>query len=148
MKQIFLLLAIFILASSSSAQRQMGVRPTETGGPLRFEQAVYDVHSYDISLDVDPATKSIKGSTVIKAKIVIPTNVILLDLDTPYKVEMVREDGVDRKYEFKDGKIWIWFPMTKQVGEVAAITVAYSGVPRVAPMPPWIGGFMWKKTPS
>jgi aminopeptidase N len=148
MKQISLLIAIFILAASSFAQRTLGVRPTETGGPLRFEQAVYDVQSYDISLDVDPATKSIKGSTVIKAKIVIPTNVILLDLDTPYTVSTVRESGTDRKYQFKDGKIWIWFPMTKQVGETVTIAVAYSGVPRVAPKPPWIGGFMWTKTPS
>ncbi len=148
MKQIYILIAILVFTASVFAQRELGVRPTETGGPLRFEQAVYDVQSYDISLDVDPAKKSIKGSTTIKAKIVIPTNVIQLDLDTPYSVAMVRESNVDRKYQFKDGKIWIWFPMTKQVGETVAITVAYSGVPREAPRPPWIGGFMWKKTPS
>ncbi|MBK7392093.1 MAG: M1 family metallopeptidase [Chloracidobacterium sp.] len=148
MKQIYVLIAILVFSASSFAQRSLGVRPTETGGPLRFEQAVYDVQSYDISLDVDPANKSIKGSTVIKAKIVIPTNVIQLDLDTPYAVATVRESGTDRKYQFKEGKIWIWFPMTKQVGETVTIAVAYSGVPREAPRPPWIGGFMWKKTPS
>ncbi|HRI02420.1 MAG TPA: M1 family metallopeptidase [Pyrinomonadaceae bacterium] len=148
MKQISILTAILVFSASSIAQRTLGVRPTETGGPLRFEQAVYDVQSYDVSLDVDPGNKSIKGSTVIKAKIVIPTNVIQLDLDTRYTVATVRESGVDRKYQFKDGKIWIWFPMTKQVGESVAISIAYAGVPREAPRPPWIGGFMWKKTPS
>lgn len=148
MKQIYILTAILVFSASSIAQRSLGVRPTETGGPLSFEQAVYDVQSYDVSLDVDPATKSIKGSTVIRAKIVIPTNVIQLDLDTPYTVATVRENGTDRKYQFKEGKIWIWFPMTKQVNETVTIAVAYSGVPREAPRPPWIGGFMWKKTPS
>lgn len=148
MKHLCLLTAILLFTITSLAQRELGVRPTDTGGPLRFEQAVYDVHSYDISLDVDPANKSIKGSMVMRAQIVIPTNVIQLDLDTPYSVATVRESGVDRKYQFKDGKIWIWFPMTKQVGETVTIAVAYSGVPRVAPKPPWIGGFMWAKTPS
>src|SRR4029450_12879549 len=33
-------------------------------------------------------------------------------------------------------------------GEEFEITVAYNGVPREAPMPPWSGGFTWKKTAS
>lgn len=145
----FLSLAIILSAFVINfAQRELGSRPTETGGPLRFEQAVFDVHSYDLDLNVDPATKSIKGSMLMRAKIVIPTNVIQLDLDTPYKIEIVREGMQELKYQFKDGKIWIWFPMTKQPGEAFWLYVAYAGVPREAPRPPWIGGFMWKKTPS
>src|SRR3954447_19582317 len=55
---------VFILLLSSStliAQRELGVRPTATGGPLKFEEAVYDVQSYDVTLNVDPKTKSISG---------------------------------------------------------------------------------------
>ena len=139
---------ILCITASAFAQRELGVRPTETGGPLRFEQAAFDVHSYNVSLDVDPATKSIKGTMVMRAKIVIPTNVIQLDLDTVYKIERVHESQKDVKYQFKDGKIWVWFPTTKQAGEAFWLTVSYSGVPREAPRPPWVGGFMWKKTPS
>ena len=148
MKKLFALPILLFLVIATFAQRELGVRPTDTGGPLRFEQAAFDVHSYDVELDVNPATRSIRGSMVMRAKIVIPTNVIQLDLDTPYKIDMVRESGADRKYEFKDGKIWIWFPMTKQVGETITIAIGYAGTPREAPRPPWIGGFMWKKTPS
>ncbi|MGI8409198.1 MAG: M1 family metallopeptidase [Pyrinomonadaceae bacterium] len=128
-------------------QRELGVRPTETGGPLMYEQAVYDVQNYDITLNVDPKTKSITGTTVMTAKIVIPTNVIVLDLDTPYTVSNVSvANGQSVKFERREGEIWIWFPMTKQVGEEIRTSISYSGTPREAPRPPWVGGFMWKQT--
>lgn len=145
-----LLSVLFILSVSAGAfaQRDLGVRPTETGGPLKFEQAVFDVLDYDISITADPKTKSISGTTVMTAKTVIPTNVIMLDLDTPFTVTKLTEGGRDVKFQHKDGKIWIWFPMTKQVGEEIKTSITYSGTPREAPRPPWVGGFMWKKTPS
>jgi aminopeptidase N len=146
----FLILIAFVFAAE--AQRELGVRPTETGGPLMFEQAAYDVHSYDLTLNVDPKTRSISGTTVMTAKIVIPTNVIVLDLDTVYKVSRLAEPtGLDNKmrdlkYERRGGKLWIWFPLTRQAGEDITILTTYAGVPREAPRPPWVGGFMWKMT--
>jgi aminopeptidase N len=114
-----------------------------------FEQAAFDVHSYDMSLRVDPAKKSISGSSTMRARITIPTNVVVLDLDTPYTVTRVAEPGNamrELKWERREGQIWIFYPMTKQVGEEIALETTYSGEPRIAPNPPWIGGFMWKKT--
>jgi len=148
MNKITIIAFVLITAVNFSAQRQHPTRPTETGGPLKFEQAAFDVLNYDIALNVDPTNKSISGTTVMAAKVVIPTNVIVLDLDTPYSISKLTESGRDVKFEHKDGKIWIWFPMTKQVGEDVTTSITYSGTPRVAPNPPWIGGFMWSKTPN
>jgi len=148
MKQISIFVVLLLFAINSFAQRELGVRPTETGGPLMFEQAVYDVQSYDVSLNVDPKAKSISGTTVMTARTDIPTNVIVLDLDLPYTISKVSDGVSDLKYERKEGKIWIWFPLTKQVGDEIKTSISYSGVPRVAPKPPWIGGFMWAKTPG
>ncbi len=148
MKRSFALLTLFVLTISAAAQREHGVRPTETGGPLMFEQAAFDVQNYDISVSADPKTKSITGTTVMTAKTVIPTNVIVLDLDTPYTISKLTDGTKDLRYERKGGKVWIWFPMTKQVGETIRTSITYSGTPRIAPNPPWVGGFMWTKTPS
>ena len=155
MKQTILFVAfltIFVL--SSYAQRELGVRPTDTGGPLIPEQAAFDVQSYDIKLNVDPKTKSITGTTVMIARAVKPTNVIVLDLDTPYKIDSIfsetaggsKQSGL--RFERRGGKIWIWFPETKKAGETFETIITYGGTPRVAPRPPWIGGFIWAKTPS
>ncbi len=149
MKRSILVLALAVFSFVSvSAQRSLGVRPTESGGPLKFEQAVYDVQSYNVAVKADPATRSISGTTVMTANIVIPTNVILLDLDTPYTVTAVTDGKTPLKYERKGGTIEIWFPFTKQAGESVTTSVTYSGTPRIAPNPPWVGGFMWEKTPS
>jgi aminopeptidase N len=131
------------------AQRDHPSKPTVTGAPLIYEQSSYDVQSYDISIKVDVASKTISGTTVMKAKVVMPTNLIMLDLDTPYTVSKVDQaSGCCYKFERADGKIWVHFPTTKQPGEIFTTVITYSGEPRVAPNPPWIGGFMWKKTPG
>lgn len=149
MKQIvFLPLLLLFIIAPGAAQRELGVRPTETGGPLAFEQAVFDVQSYDVALDVNATAKSISGVTTMVARTVIPTNVILLDLDTPYKLESVGDGIRELRYDRREGKIYIYFPLTKQVGDEIKTVIRYSGTPREAPRPPWVGGFMWKKTPS
>ncbi|MFZ1700194.1 MAG: M1 family metallopeptidase [Pyrinomonadaceae bacterium] len=148
MKKLQIFAIVLILAASAFAQRQHGTRPTETGGPLKFEQAVFDVQNYDITITADPSTKSITGTTVMTARTVIPTNVIVLDLDTPFTISKLTDGTRELKFEHKDGKVWIWFPMTKQVGDEIKTSISYSGTPRVAPNPPWVGGFMWAKTPN
>jgi aminopeptidase N len=142
---------LLILVSSVFSQRDLGVRPTDTGGPLMPEQAAYDVKNYDISARIFPDRKAISGETIISANIVSPTNVFVVDLDTPFEVSFVGlVEGTDApkslKFERRMGKIWIWFPMTKQPGEQVKVAVRYAGTPRVAPKPPWVGGFMWEKT--
>ncbi len=148
MKYFAFLIAISLLSISALAQRELGVRPTNTGGPLMFEQAVFDVQSYDVALNVMPNDKRISGTTTMIARTVIPTNVIVLDLDTPYSIESITDGTSTLKYQSKEGRVWIWFPMTKQVGDEIKTVIKYSGSPRVAPKPPWIGGIMWNKTPS
>lgn len=138
-------------AGSVFGQRQLGARPTTTGGPLSAEQAAYDVKHYDVSAQIFPLQKSIAGQTVITARIVSPTNVFVVDLDMPFNISFVGEIGKmnvakSLKFERREGKIWIWFPMTKQTDDEVRVEIRYEGVPRVAPAPPWVGGFMWEKT--
>jgi len=149
MKHIIAVFFTLTISLHVLGQGQKPIHPTDTGGPLVVEQAAFDVQSYEVSINVFPETKSISGSTVMIAKTVIPTNVIVLDLDTPYNLENVG-DGANNslKYQRKEGKIWIWFPATKQVGDEIKTVIRYAGTPRVAPNPPWIGGFIWAKTPS
>ncbi len=121
--------------------------PAAPGGPLPYEEAVYDVGSYDVSLTVDPTTKTIKGTTVMTAKVVIPTNVIRLDLDSPYTVSAVSDgEGHALPFERTSYTIRVHFPRMEQPGETIKTSIAYSGAPRVARRAPWDGGFVWSKT--
>ena len=142
---------LLLMAAGVSAQRELGARPTDSGGPLMPEQAAYDVKSYDLALRVNPGDKSIKGTLTTEARIVHPTEWFVLDLDEPLTVESVYTplgNGQNEPLEFerRGGKIWITFPLTKQPGEAIKVSVDYGGKPRVAPRPPWVGGFIWSKT--
>ncbi|MBA2733706.1 MAG: M1 family peptidase, partial [Acidobacteria bacterium] len=150
-KMMHSLVLLLLMVAGASAQRELGARPTDSGGPLMPEQAAYDVKSYDLALTVNPGDQSIKGTLTTEARIVHPTEWFVLDLDEPLKVESVytlHRDGKIEPLEFerRGGKIWIAFPLTKQPGETIKVSVNYGGKPRVAPRPPWVGGFIWSKT--
>jgi aminopeptidase N len=137
--------------SQAFAQRGLGVRPTGSGGPLMPEQAAYDVKSYDLKLKVNPDEQTIKGVLTVQAMIVSPINWFVLDLDAPLAVDAVNSiSAIGRseplRFERRGGQLWIAFPMTRQPGETVRVSVSYGGKPRVAPRPPWVGGFIWDKT--
>jgi len=133
------------------AQRTLGVKPTGSGGVLSYEQAAYDVRMYDITASIDPANKFLKATTIVRADIVAPVDWFVLDLDTPLKVTDVTasftgRDDTEVRFERRGGQIWIKFPTTVQPGKTVRIEVEYEGNPRIAPRPPWVGGFIWEKT--
>ncbi len=145
-----LLLVCLCLSSFLYGQREFAVRPTESGGVLMAEQAAYDVLSYDLALRPDYQDKSIKGVLTVMAKIVSPIDKLVLDLDTSLTVESVGlVNGKKLKslnFERKGTQIWISLEKTQKTGETIDVRVAYFGKPRVAPRPPWVGGFVWSKT--
>jgi len=147
-----LLILLGGMLTSAYSQRELGVRATGSGGPLMPEQAAYDVKSYDLDLRINPSDQSIKGVLTAHALIVSPINWFVLDLDNPLAVDSVLlvdpagKTSNQLKYERREGKLWIAFPMTKQPGENVRVRISYGGKPRVAPRPPWVGGFVWDKT--
>jgi aminopeptidase N len=149
-KKLFgaVLVSAFLLGSAFA---QMAARPTGSGGVLMPEQAAYDVKHYDLALRVNPQEKSIKGVLTVTARIVKAIDKFVLDLDTPLTVEsaaLLTNGGNSSALNFKraDTKIWIDLPKMVKAGKTVEVRVAYSGVPRVAPNPPWVGGFVWKTT--
>ncbi len=148
--KVFCLVILLAITGNVFSQRPHPSRPTNSGGPLSYEQAAFDVHSYDITATIDPASKSLKGTTIIEAMIVAPTRWITIDLDTPFEVSAVRVWKDDAfapvKFRREEDKIKIEFDASKQPGERIEVSISYSGKPRVAPNPPWVGGFMWEKT--
>lgn len=157
-KSLILLTAVFALVfcgcAHVDAQRELGVRGSSSGGPLLPEQAAYDVKSYDLDLKIDPDAQTIKGALTAHALIVHPLDWFVMDLDPPLVIDSINlvnaagKSLQSLKYERRAGRVWINLPITKQPGEELRVRIAYGGKPRVAPRPPWVGGFAWSKTKS
>lgn len=154
-KNIFpkILICVLGFAVAVFAQRDLGARPTDSGGVLMPEQAAYDVKHYDLAVTPNIAEQSIKGVLTVKALIVKPIDKFVLDLDYPFTVETVEmftpnseRANVPLNFERRAGKIWISLPAIERAGKTIDIRVAYFGKPKVAPRPPWVGGFVWSKT--
>jgi aminopeptidase N len=145
---------IICLFTSVNAQRVLGVRGSSSGGPLMPEQAAYDVTSYDLNLKIDPEAQTIKGALTVQARILNALDWFVMDLDPPLVVDSVNLVNAAGKsldslrFERREGKLWMAFPKPKKAGEEVRIRIAYGGKPRVAPRPPWVGGFAWSKTKS
>jgi len=132
--------------------------PYISGGELIRAQAAYDVTFYDLTLAVEPADSTIEGAVEMTARITQPTDDIAMDLDTLLAIESVKllrgphdpAEGEPQEltYERLGGRFWIDFPHVMQPGDEFTVRVAYGGHPRIAPNPPWDGGFQWAETPS
>lgn len=137
--------AVIVSGCSSDATGQ------DSGGELLPEQAAYDVTFYDLSVDVDTASSSITGSLTAVAAVKRPLQHLVLNLDKRLQVDGVMLDdqapvSVERRAD--SNQVWIELSDIARPGDTIQATVQYSGSPRVAPRPPWDGGFTWAQTPG
>ena len=139
----------FIVASPGTAQRDGGT----SGGDLAHEQAAYDVGFYDLSLRIEPADSSIRGSLTAHVRVAEPLRWLVLDLDTLLAVDSVTHapPGSGR-FEFarEGGVIRIDLGETAMPGARVAARIWYGGRPLAAPhvQSSWSDGFVWARTAS
>ena len=155
MRLLTLTLAASLVAPSAVAQ--FGNAGNDSGGPLHAEMAAYDVQHYDLSLQIDPDSRTIRGTLAMSAIAVAPTSHVRLHLDDALSVTgafptcyvgtdcFVAADEV-LGLERLPGQVRVALGRTVQPGEKVAFLVNYEGTPRVAPRPPWDGGFSWATT--
>lgn len=140
-------LALALLSVAALAQPSANT----SGGPLRWEQAAVDISYYDLDLEIWPADSTIVGVLSAHLRLVHPTDVLVFDLDDALDVQSVQlVPGAGAfgplAFEREPGVLRIHLGRTYQPGEGVAVQIAYGGKPRVAPRPPWIGGFTWSRT--
>jgi len=117
-----------------------------TGGPLIAEQAAYDVRGCELEIAVDPERRTIRGTLTVTARAVEPLGQLVLDLDDALQVSRCTGDGGELAFAQRNGMVAIALPRPLDPGEELRVAVEYGGAPRVAPNPPWDGGFTWART--
>jgi aminopeptidase N len=117
-----------------------------SGGALLPEQAAIDVQHYLLELNVDPDARTIDGSLTMTAEVLHDMDRVVLHLDEHLSVESVEVGAIPVEFEHAQGLISASLPVVLRAGELLQVRVAYGGAPRVAPNPPWDGGFTWSTT--
>ena len=114
-------------------------------GALRPERTCFDVYFYNLTVKILPESKSIQGSNTIFFRTTADTRIIQIDLFPRYTITSLKRDGKDLIYTRNYGGIFIDFGEIIPAGKMEEITIEYSGIPIVAPKPPWNGGFVWEQ---
>lgn len=148
MKKLFLL--SILISAISQAQMFEDPKPTKIdtlkGSNTEFRN-FWDVKKYDIVLEPNFETKSIKGSNKISLTIEknILNPVFQIDLQSPMKA-----DKITASFPITDKKIegdFIFISAKKKFkkGEKYTIEIDYSGNPQIAKHAPWDGGWIFTK---
>jgi aminopeptidase N len=117
--------------------------------------AAYDVIYYDLSIAVDPENRSIEGMMVIHLVVLDTLETVMVHLDPRLEVREVAVRG-EREGEMASGGFEHRSDNTVRIplygsavpGTRMEVHIRYGGQPRVAPAPPWDGGFTWATTPD
>jgi len=144
--QLRLLATIFLSFQSILAfSQEKYTRADSLRGSITPERAWWDLKHYDLAVEIFPATKSIKGSNIVRYQVKDANQTLQIDLQEPLKIISVTQDGADLKVR-KDGAAHFISLEKKQVpGATEEIVVRYEGKPVVAIRPPWDGGVTWTK---
>ena len=139
---------LLALASCSGAGGPAAAPPffRDTGGVLSAEQAAYDVLHYDLAMQVFPERREVEAvlTATVEALESLPT--LVLDLDPLLEVERVVVGGAEAPFTHERGQLRVTLDPPAGAGDRIVAAVHYAGEPRVAPRPPWEGGFVWSET--
>ena len=129
------------------SNRQNGFTRADTlRGMLSPLRSCYDVSFYHLDVDVNPDTRSIQGSNKIRFKVMVPFNMMQLDLYANMRIEKILYGEQPLSFTRKDDAVFVRFSATLPIGSEETIVVYYDGVPQIADFNiPMYGGVLWDK---
>ncbi len=144
MNHLFTSLMLFVgLIVSYSSSAQAFTHQDTLRGAITPEREWWDLNYYDLAVEVDIPGQKIKGSNTIFFNVLIPGQVMQIDLQEPLKITKVSFQNQNLSFSREGNVYWITFPVTLPSGVRESITIDYEGKPVESIRPPWDGGFTW-----
>ena len=123
-------------------------RTSASGFALTAAQAATELPHLDLTLKVDPATRTIDGMADYTVKATAPLQRAEFDLDPRFAITSVTVNGRPARWTNDGGFLSIDLGRTLRAGQTAKVAIAWNGAPHVARRAPWDGGFVWSETPE
>ena len=133
-----------LLLLSNSTFAQYGRTDSLRGG-LGPERSWWDLKHYDLSVEIIPSKKYIKGSNKISYQVVNEAKLLQLDLQEPLAVTSITQEGEELSFRREGAVYWVTLTKKQVPDALEALVVQYEGVPKEAVRPPWDGGITWQK---
>lgn len=114
-------------------------------GTITPERQWWDLTYYHLDIDVDPETRSISGSNMVRFIVLEADSVLQIDLQPPMKMKKAMMDGQELRIEKVGNAHYIHCRKKLEKGGTYDVTIDYEGQPKVSRRPPWDGGMTWTK---
>jgi len=148
MKHVFLLIFLFAgfgtKAQFFNSHHQYTYQDTLRGS-ITSERAWWDVSYYDLYVAVDIDNKFLKGTNYIEFTALESHDVLQIDLQKPMNITAITHEGAEVPFDREGNAFFVRLPQKIEKGTQSSITVSFEGQPKISTLPPWIGGFTWKK---
>lgn len=141
----FSLVGLPLLLNSSALAQKTANRADTLRGSITPERAWWDLKHYDLTVNIDPKNKSIKGSNIITYEVVSNATVLQIDLQEPLNITAITQGGEPLTFRREGAVHWVTLTKKQEVGKVEQVHINYEGIPKEAIRPPWDGGITWQK---
>ncbi len=142
------LLIIFLMWYSPLANTTFAFnRQDSLRGSNGHGRSWWDIQHYTLSVMFDTTTRSVIGSTDIRAKVIAkPGDSLQLDLQGAMVLDSVVMHGKRLSFAREGNVWWVTYPFHLfSPGALFQITAYYHGKPQIAKRAPWDGGFIWTR---
>lgn len=141
MKYLPFLSFFFILNSYSQQYTQQDT----LRGSITPQRAWWNLTHYNLHVEVKPDEQYISGTNTITFEVLDENQILQIELQKPMKIDKIIEDSQEIYFTSKGYSHFIKLQKKQKKGASNQITIYFSGKPTVAKLPPWDGGFTWKK---
>ena len=131
---IFILIVLVLLPSALSAQKFE--RKDSLRGSITKERVWWDLLHYDILVKLDIDSKSIAGKNIIQYRVIDASSVIQIDLQSPMKIAIIRQDGEFLAYKREHSSYFIQLKKKQKPGRIEELSIEFEGIPIEALNPP------------
>lgn len=145
LNQLILICLFVISISVVNGQNLKFTRQDTLRGTITKERIWWDLSYYHLNVIVDPSDSSLKGQNTIRYKVLLPFQLMQIDLQEPMRITKVIQDGKSLNFR-RDGNAY-FIDLTKKqtAGNFNEIQIDFGGKPQVSKRPPWSGGLSWKR---
>jgi aminopeptidase N len=143
--------AVCALLAGCASQPALTTYTVNSGAQRSAAQQALSFDHADLSLCIDPDSRSLRGDATLTFGTSAPLDSIELDLDRNLPIDAITVDGqplAAGRWRNPDGKLTIDLPQRLEPGRHIKVRVTYHGEPHVAKRAPWDGGFVWARTPD
>ena len=143
--------ALCALLAGCASQPALTDYTVNSGAQRSSAQQALSFDHADLSLRIDPDSRSLRGDATLTFSASAPLDSIELDLDRNLPIDAIAVDGqplAASRWRNPDGRLTIDLPQRLEPGRQIHVRVTYHGEPHVAKRAPWDGGFVWARTPD